>query len=149
MLDGIRAELERQLETLLGEAEKPMTIEEIVPHLHPVMPTANDIADILADLVGKSDVRRDGSYYARPTPVPIDQLFRDAGARRRNAARTIVELIRALDDESGEGASLSALLQATSQRGISREDVLDVLSTLRVGGEAYSPRKDSVRLTKM
>lgn len=149
MLDGIRSELERQLEVLLGEAEKPMTIEEMLPHLDPVMPTPNDLADVLGELARKSDVRRDGSYYARPTPVPIDHLFQGASRERRDMARTIVELIRALDEETGEGASLKSLLSAAKERGIPRDVVLDIVSRLEINGEAYSPRKDSVRLTKM
>lgn len=150
MLDGIRGELERQVERLLEEAERPMTIEEMLPHLDPVMPTPNDVADVLAGLAERSDVRRDGSYYAKPTPVPVDHIFAAAPPRHRQKARTVVELIRALDEEDGgEGASLQALLRAAGERGINREEVLDVVSRLRIHGEAYSPRKDSVRLTKM
>lgn len=146
MLDGMERDLEEQIARLFDEAEKPMRAEEILPHLHPVMPSANDIADVLGRLADKGRLRRDGSYFARERPPPLEMLFSNVSPAQREAAETIVDIIRTLDERSGEGASLRAVVSAAQKRGIPRDRVLDVLTMLRESGEAYSVGGDRLRL---
>ena len=146
MPDGMREELEKQVARLLEEAERPMRVEEILPHLDPVMPTPNDVADVLQDLASKQEVEREGSFFARPTPVPIEHLFQSPAQRK--VAESLVEIIRELDSASGEGASTPALVKAATRKGHASEIVLDVLTVLRNAGEVYSVGRDRVRLAK-
>ena len=142
MPDGMREELERQVARLLEEAERPMRVEEILPHLGPVMPTPNDVADVLQELTQKHEVEREGSFFARPTPVPIDHLFRSPP--QREVAQALVEILRGAD----EGLTLRALLDAARERGVSKARALDVLAVLRNAGEVYSGGRDTLLLSK-
>lgn len=146
MPDGMREELERQVARLLEEAERPMRVEEILPHLDPVMPTPNDVADVLQELASKEEVEREGSFFAKPTPVPIEHLFRSP--TQRKVAESLVEIIRDLDETSGEGASTPALVRLAKKKGLAADAVLDVLTVLRNAGEVYSVGRDRVRLAK-
>lgn len=146
MSEGMSEDLERQLARLLEEAERPMSVEEIFPHVHPVTPSLNDIADSLARLATEGTVEREGSYFFRSTPVPIDKLF--ATAPQRETARAIVEIIRELDAKTGEGARLPAVLRVAKIKGFDVDRVLDVMAVLRNAGEAYSVGGDRMRLAK-
>ena len=140
-------ELERQITRLLEEAERPMRAEEILPHLDPVMPTVNDVADALNHMAYDGHVARDGSFYSKPTPVPVETLFTTDALR--DAARTIVEIIRELDaDANGEGARLPQVIGAAKEHGIPQPRALDVVAVLRNAGEAYSVGGDRLRLVK-
>lgn len=146
MQDGMKEDLEQQVARLLEEAEKPMRVEEILPHLHAVMPTPNDIADVLQELTKDHRVEREGSYYHKATPVPIDHLF--TTPLLREAASVIVEIIRELDERSGEGARFPAVLKNAEKRGVPTDRALDVVAMLRNAGEAYSVGGDRIRLAK-
>ena len=146
MLDGVREELERQVARLLEEAERPMRVEEILPHLDPIMPTPNDIADVLAALASEQQVEREGSYFRKPTPVPVERLF--LTPIMRDAAMRIVDIIRELDEKSGEGARFPAVVKVAQERGIPPDRTLDVVAILRNAGEAYSVGSDRLRLAK-
>jgi hypothetical protein len=147
MSDGMRDELERQVERLLEEAERPMRVEEILPHLDPVMPTPNDVAHILETLASEKRVDREGSFFGKATPVPVESLFK--GEAEREAARAVVEIIRELDAGSeGEGARFPYVMLAAKRRGIPSGRVLDVVTILRNAGEAYSVGGDRLRLAK-
>lgn len=147
MSEGMHRELEQQIERLLAEAERAMRAEEILPHLDPVMPNVNDIADALQQLTYHGRVARDGSFFSKPTPVPVDSLFTTDALR--NAARTIVEIIRELDaDANGEGARLPQVIGAAKEHGIPQPRALDVVAVLRNAGEAYSVGGDRLRLAK-
>lgn len=123
-----------------------MRVEEILPHLGPVMPTPNDIAEVLERLAQRHAVERDGSYFARVTPVPIDTLF--ASEPQREAARAIVEIVREIDEKTGEGARMPLIVRAAKERGFDNERVLDVMAILRNAGEVYSVGSDRVRIAK-
>lgn len=142
----MREELERQVARLLEEAERPMRVEEIVPHLDPVMPSPNDVAEVLQEMATHHEVEREGSFFAKPTPVPIDHLFRLP--EQRANAHAIVELIRDLDGASGEGARTPAVVKAAAGKGVSAEAALHALTILRNAGEVYSVGGDRVRLAK-
>lgn len=142
----MRDDVEEQVRRLLEEAERPMTVEEILPHLSPVMPTPNDVAAVLDDLQRAGRAEREGSYYAMPTPVPVEALF-DTPALRE-AARVVVELIRELDARTGEGAPYAALVRAAKARGVPPDRVLDVVTRLKHKGEAYEPKGSALRLSK-
>lgn len=147
MSEGMHHELERQIERLLEEAEQPMRAEEVLPHLDPVMPSLNDIADALHQLAYNGRVARDGSFFHKATPVPVDSLFTTDSLR--DAARTIVEIIRELDvDANGEGVTLPQVLGAAKEHGIPQPRALDVVAVLRNAGEAYSVGGDRLRLVK-
>ncbi|HUR68276.1 MAG TPA: hypothetical protein VM370_03450 [Candidatus Thermoplasmatota archaeon] len=146
MLDHIREDLERQVARLLEEAEKPMRVEEILPHLDAVMPDPNDVADVLQDLTAKKAVEREGSFYHRSTPVPIEHLF--PLTAHREAAHVIVEIIRDLDARNGDGARFPVVMKIAEKRGIPADRVLDVVAVLRNAGEAYSVGGDRIRLAK-
>lgn len=141
----IRKAIEDDVTHVLEEAERPMSAEEILPHLHPIMPSANDIADALASLSARGDVEREGSYYRRHAVVPIDTLF---APPLREQATQIVELIRALDRKSGHGARLGVVLKAAEGRGVPSDRTLDIIARLRIEGEAYSVGGDRLRLAK-
>ena len=124
-----------------------MRAEEILPHLDPVSPTLNDIADALNHMAYGGQLARDGSYFSKPTPVPVDTLFTTDSLR--TAARTIVEIIRELDaDANGEGARLPQVIGAAREHGIPQPRALDVVAVLRNAGEAYSVGGDRLRLVK-
>lgn len=146
--DQMRSELEAQIVRLLEEAERPMRVEEILPHLHPVMPTPNDVADVLGDLMQRGEAERDGSFFSRLTPVPVDHLFGRSAPVHRDAAEIVVALIRELDSATGEGAPYPALFQAAARKGVPRERVIDIVTRLKHAGEAFSPRSDALRLAK-
>lgn len=141
MSDGMRRAVERQLARLLEEAEKPMRVEEMLPFIDPVMPTLNDLTDVLAGM----RVEREGSFYRRSTPVPTAALF--AGAARQDAD-VVVELIRGIDKRTGNGASYPSLVRAAKERGIERDRVLDIVARLKQAGEAYTLPDDRLRLAK-
>lgn len=146
MLDGIREQLERQVARLLEEAERPMRVEEILPHLDPVMPTPNDVAAVLHDLASKREVERDGSFFTKPTPIPLGRLF-GSDAQREVAAR-LIGIIREMDAAGGEGAGTAAILRKAKREGIPADRALDVLTILRNSGEVYSVGGDRMRLAK-
>lgn len=147
MTDGMREELERQVARLLKEAEKPMRVEEILPHLDPILPSPNDVAEVLSELAHQPDVTRSGSMFKKRTPVPLDRLFH-ASAQRR-AADVILAIIRELDEKhGGDGARFPEVLQVATHRGIPSDVVLDVVTVLRNAGEAYSVGGDRIRLAK-
>ncbi|HET6405401.1 MAG TPA: hypothetical protein VFH78_12205 [Candidatus Thermoplasmatota archaeon] len=146
MLDAMKEQLERQVARLLEEAERPMRVEEILPHLDPVMPTPNDVADVLQGLAQKQEVDREGSYFGKATPVPIDHLF--TSERQRNAAREVVDIIRGIDERSGEGARVPAVVKAALARGLEADRVLDAVTVLRNAGEVYSVGGDRIRVAK-
>ena len=149
MLDGIREQLEQQVARLLEEAEKPMRAEEILPHLDPLLPTPNDIADVLQKLAADKSVKREGSFYAKPAAVPVEHVFQGAPPGAIDEARAVVETLRALDEESGgEGASFAAIVRAAGKRGVPRDRVLDIVTRLKQTGEVFSFRKDRLRLAK-
>lgn len=147
MGDEMRDELERQVARLLKEVERPMSVEEIVPHLSPVMPTPNDVADVLEEFRRRGEIRREGSYYRRPANVPVEHVFARASPEHREMARTVVALLRDLDSE-GEGTPLPALVQAAAKRGVPQEKVVDILTRLKQSGEVYSPKANRYRLLK-
>ena len=149
MLDDTRRELERQLERLLEEAEKPMTVEEMIPHLNPIMPGPNDVADVLEQLRAKrrNRVEREGSYYRKPTPVPVPELFAATSESHRDAAELVVELIREMDRE-GDGAPLKRLVRDARQQGVPQDKVLDIVARLKLAGEVYQAVGDRLHLTK-
>lgn len=142
----MREELERQVARLLEEAERPMRVEEIVPHLDPVMPSPNDVAEVLQEMASHHEVEREGSFFAKSTPVPVDQLFTTAW--QREVAERLVGIIRAMDAASGEGASTAAILREAKREGLPPDRVLDVLTVLRTSGEVYSVGGDRMRLAK-
>lgn len=147
MLEDARRELERQLERLLEEAEKPMTIEEMIPHLDPIMPGPNDVADVLENLRGgpaSAPVEREGSYWRKPSRVPVDHMF---GPAIRDAAGTIVDLLREMDPE-GEGTPYPRLVQEARARGVPPDRVLDIVTRLKHAGEVYEAMGSRLRLTK-
>jgi hypothetical protein len=146
MSERMREELERQVARLLEEAERPMRVEEILPHLDPIMPSPNDIADVLHDLAGEKRVEREGSFYGKATPVPIDHLF--VSKANRAAAVVVVDVIRELDAASGSGARYPVVVRAAQKRGVPAERVLDVVTVLKNAGEAYSVGGDRLRLAK-
>lgn len=146
MPDKMREELERQVARLLEEAERPMRVEEILPHLDPIMPSPNDIAEVLHDLAEEKRLDRDGSFFGKATPVPIEQLF--SSQANRQAAGVVVELIREMDARSGEGARFPVLLKSAQKRGIPADRVFDVVTVLKNAGEAYSVGGDRLRLAK-
>lgn len=137
--------LEEQIARILEEAEKPMTAEEIVPHLDPILPTPTDVAEALRELSRRLPIERDGSYYRRPAAVPIASLFAEP---LREDAQQVVELIRTLDRKSGHGARLPVLVNAAERRGLSRDRVLDIVAKLTIEGEAYSIGGDRLRMAK-
>ena len=149
MLDDTRQELERQLGRLLEEAEKPMTIEEMIPHLNPIMPGPNDVADVLEAMRAdkRSRVEREGSYYRKPTPVPVPALFAQAGPAHVDAAERVVGILREMDAE-GEGVPLRALLRGAHEQGVPQDRALDVLARLKLAGEVYQAVGDRLHLTK-
>lgn len=148
MLDDTRRELGRQLGRLLEEAERPMTIEEMIPHLHPIMPGPNDVADVLEEMRGKDPrMEREGSYWRKPTPVPVEGIFPEAGPGHREAAEAVVEVLRELDVE-GEGAPLRKVLDAAGSRGVPRDRALDIVARLKLAGEVYQAVGDRLHLTK-
>lgn len=147
MTETMEEELARQVARLLEEAERPMRVEEILPHLDPIVPSPNDVADTLSRLASKKEVSREGSFFSKPTPVPIDTLFRTTA--QRDAARVVVDLVRALDaDSAGDGAQERAVLKAAGARGISVSRAIDAMAVLRNAGEVYSVGSDRVRLAK-
>lgn len=146
MPERMREELERQVARLLEEAERPMRVEEILPHLDPIMPSPNDIADVLHGLAEDKRAEREGSFFGRATPVPIDHLFRSK--TNRAVAEAVVTIIRQLDEASGEGAAFPRVVRAAEKRGIPRDRVLDVVTVLKNAGEAYSVGGDRLRLAK-
>lgn len=146
MSDRMKEDLERQVARLLEEAERPMRVEEIVPHLDPVMPSPNDVADVLQDLAARHEVEREGSFFAKHTPVPIERLFHTEA--RRDAGRKIVEIVRELDERSGEGAPTPAVVRLAKERGLDTDAALDALTILRNAGEVFSVGGDRVRLAK-
>lgn len=146
MSERMREELERQVARLLEEAERPMRVEEILPHLHPIMPSPNDIADVLQGLAHEKRVEREGSYFARATPVPVDALF--VSPASRDAARVILDVIRELDERSGDGARFPVVVKAAQKRGVPPDRTLDIVTVLRNAGEAYSVGGDRLRLAK-
>lgn len=141
MLDGMRRDLEHQLVRLLEEAERPMRVEEMLPHLDPVLPTPNDLADVLAGI----RVEREGSFYRRSTPVPTAQLFPGAA---REEADVVVEILRGLAKTAGEGVTYPSLMRAAQRRGLPRDRVLDIVARLKQAGEAYTLGDDRLRLAK-
>lgn len=145
MPDEMRRELARQVERLLEEAEKPMTIEEMVPHLDPILPGPNDVADVLEDIRRRrGDLEREGSYWRRPTPVPVASLF---PAASRPMAETVVDLLRELDEDE-QGASYARVVAMAQRKGVPPDRVLDVVTRLKHAGEAYSVGGDRLRLSK-
>lgn len=146
MPERMREELERQVARLLEEAERPMRVEEILPHLDPIMPSPNDIADVLQELANEKRVEREGSYFAKQTPVPVDTLFPSRASR--DAAHVIIDVIRELDERSGMGARFPVVVKAAQKRGIPPDRTLDVVTILRNAGEAYSVGGDRLRLAK-
>lgn len=142
----MREELERQVARLLEEAERPMRVEEILPYLDPIMPSPNDIADVLQELAQEKHVEREGSYFAKATPVPVESLF--ASRTSRNAANVVIEVIRELDERSGNGARFPVVVKAAQKRGVPPDRTLDVVTVLRNAGEAYSVGGDRLRLAK-
>lgn len=148
MLDDTRRELARQLERLLEEAERPMTIEEMIPHLHPIMPGPNDVADVLGEMRERdARLEREGSYWRKPTPVPVKDIFPEAGPAHRDAAEVVVEALRELDVE-GEGAPLRKLLQTAKTRGVPQDRALDIVARLKLAGEVWQAVGDRLHLTK-
>lgn len=145
MLDHVRKELERQLERLLEEAERPMTVEEIVPHLDPIQPDPNDVADVLEEMrrTREASLEREGSYWRLPTPVPVESIF---PATVHDAARTVVELLRELQGE--EGASIAAIVRKAGEKGIPRDTAIDVLTRLKMAGEAVEVARGRLSLAK-
>ena len=123
-----------------------MRVEEILPHLDPIMPSPNDIADVLQELSTEEKVARDGSYFAKATPVPVDALFQSKTTRE--AAHVVVEIIRALDERTGDGARFPVVVKAAQKRGVPPDRVLDVVTVLKNAGEAYSVGGDRLRLAK-
>lgn len=149
MLDDTRKELERQLERLLEEAERPMTVEEMIPHLTPIMPGPNDVADALETMRSKAHgaVEREGSYYRKPTPVPVPSIFAATSPATRDAAALVVNILRDLDRE-GDGAPLKALMRAADRQGVPPDRTLDILARLKLAGEVYQAVGDRLHLTK-
>ena len=149
VLDDTRRELERQVERLLEEAEKPMTVEEMIPHLNPIMPGPNDVADVLEALRAKkrAPVEREGSYYRKPTPVPVTELFAATSETHRDAAEQVVDIIREMDRE-GDGAPLKRLVRVAGERGVPQDRVLDIVARLKLAGEVYQAVGDRLHLTK-
>lgn len=149
MLDDTRKELEQQLGRLLEEAERPMTVEEMIPHLTPIMPGPNDVADVLEGMRAKrrDPVEREGSYYRKPTPVPVPALFAGASAATKDAAELVVDILRDLDKE-GEGAPLKALVRAAGKQGVPQDRTLDIVARLKLAGEVYQAVGDRLHLTK-
>lgn len=147
MSDGMKDELERQVARLLEEAEKPMRVEEIIPHLDPIRPSPNDVAEVLTDLAQKRDVTRDGSFFRKPTPVPVDALFHVPAHKK--AADVVLAIIRELDEANDEdGARFPEVLKVATDRGVPSDLVLDVVTVLRNAGEIYSVSGDKIRLAK-
>lgn len=147
MTERMRDELERQVARLLEEAERPMRVEEILPHLDPVMPSPNDVAEVLHDLAEKEDVQREGSFFHKQTPIPLDSLFHVAAQKK--AAEVVIAIIRELDTANDEdGASFPEVVKVATERGISAGLVLDVVAVLRNAGEVYSVGGDRVRVAK-
>lgn len=142
----MREELERQVARLLEEAERPMRVEEILPHLDPIMPSPNDIADVLQGFAAEKKAHRDGSFFGKATPVPIDHLF--SSRANRAAAEAIVGIIRELDGAAGDGARFPHVVRVAQTRGIPADRVLDVVTVLKNAGEAYSVGGDRLRLAK-
>lgn len=144
----MRRDLERQLQRLLEEAEKPMTIEEMIPHLDPIMPGPNDVADVLDELRrargGVAALEREGSYWRRPAAVPVEHLFAQGV---RDAAGTVVELLREMDQD-GEGTPYARLVQRAKEKGVPAERVFDIVTRLKHAGEVYEARGSRLRLTK-
>lgn len=146
MLDGIKEDLERQVARLLEEAERPMRVEEILPHLDPVMPTPNDVAEVLQELTDEKRIEREGSYFHRSTPLPLERLF--GTPEQRADAQVLVDVIRELSAREERGAGLRRVLRLAQERGVPRDRALDVLAVLRNAGEAYSAGGDRLRLAK-
>lgn len=147
MLDDTRKELGRQLERLLEEAEKPMTIEEMIPHLDPIMPGPNDVADILEELRGRragAALEREGSYWRKAAPVPVEHLFAKG---IRDEADTVVGLLREMDHD-GEGTPYARLVQLAKEKGVPPERVFDIVTRLKHAGEVYEAHGSRLRLTK-
>lgn len=144
----MRDELEEQVSRLMEEAERPMRVEEIIPHLSPVMPSANDVAEILAAMLRKDEVERDGSFYARSKESRVDEVFQGTSPTHREAARIVVDLIRQMDERTGRGAPYSALLKAAAKRGVDQERVFDIVTRLKHKGEAYMPEGNTLRMAK-
>lgn len=141
----MRKQLEDQVARVLEEAERPMTAEEILPHLDPVSPTPNDVADVLAGLSDRRAVERDGSYFRRATPIPLASLFPEP---MRDDAAKVIALMRTLDAKTGEGARYAVLVKLAQDRGLSADRVLDIVTRLKHRGEAYSVGGDRLRLSK-
>jgi hypothetical protein len=146
MPERMREELERQVERLLEEAERPMRVEEILPHLHPIMPSPNDIADVLQQLADGKKLEREGSFFGKATPIPVDDLFTSSASRQ--AAQAIIQIIRELDEKTGAGARFPVVVKTAQKRGIPPDRTLDVVTILRNAGEAYSVGGDRLRLAK-
>lgn len=146
MLDDVRRQIERQLDRLLEEAERPMTIEEMIPHLDPVLPGPNDLADVLEAMRqrAKDAVEREGSYWRKATPVPLGSIF---PAQSTPNAEVVVDLLRELDAE-GDGAPYPTLVARARERGVPPDRVLDVVTRLKHAGEVYEASGRRLRLTK-
>lgn len=145
MLDGIRETLEQQVARLLEEAERPMTVEEILPHLDPVFPTTNDVADVLHKLAAEHEVEREGSLFAKATPVPLDVIFPGVPAATRAAAEVIVEILR---KGGAEGVAYPVVVRTARKAGIAPDRVLDIVTRLKKHGEAFTLAGDRLRLAK-
>ena len=126
-----------------------MTIEEMIPHLDPIMPGPNDVADVLEGLRArpKGGVEREGSYYRKPTPVPVERVFQGASAEHLDAVQLVVGLLREMDNE-GEGTPFPRLVQTAKARGVAPDRVIDIVARLKLAGEVYSASGDRLRLTK-
>lgn len=145
MLDGVREQLERQVARLLEEAERPMRVEEILPHLDPVVPTPNDVADVLLKLTEAHAVEREGSFYGRPTPVPVEALFAESPPATKHAADVVVQILR----EGGvEGVPYADVVRSAGRHGLAPDRVLDIVTRLKQTGEAFVVFGDRLRLAK-
>lgn len=142
MAHRMKDDLEEQVARLLEEAERPMRVEEILPHLGPLMPSPNDVADVLQHLAAEKKVEREGSFFHKATPVPLEKLF--PGPAARADAAILVAILR----ETSEGLSLVQLLTQAARRGVPRERALDALTVLRTAGEAFSAGGDKLRIAK-
>lgn len=122
-----------------------MTVEEIVPHLDPILPDPNDVADVLEEMrrAREAALEREGSYWRLPTPVPVESMFPPPV---HDDARLVVDLLRELDGD--EGAGIADVVRKAGERGVARDTAIDVLTRLKMAGEAVEVARGRLSLAK-
>lgn len=83
---------------------------------------------------------RQVAYDEKTGTIDIDRIATEMSAQTRNKVITIKELVHELEGKHGKTIAINELVKAAGEKGISENEVDDVVQKLKRAGDLFEPR---------